>query len=660
VYDQGGNIIGYVHTAFDADYRDEVYSNNGTRKPADGSVWNVTEGIEDWLDYTAPESNDGSTPTIALKDVTASPAIDSGVVKGAAERYYTALILNAPSADQRGEPRDSDPDIGAYELTDRAPVDFNALDAKISEAKAIPQGSYTTATWNALQSAITNAEATRGTPNVTQNAVDKALAALTAAQTNLSPKASAGSLLALDVVAGGYENALSEADYTPESWADFAAALADARTIIDSPDDYSDADAFAAASALHATADSLVRKVDKSGLQDAISKAEDMLAPANVGKYVQVSVDNLQTVLAAAKVVLNNASATQDEVDTAFGNLADAVTEMFEAGDKAALQAFVNIVGGVTGASYTPVSYAEFTTALTDANLVLANPNALKEDVDTALTDLQNAFTGLIRKADTSALSASVAQAQGILANADDYVASSLAGLQGALDAAVVVLNNQNASQTEVNNARTELNALILSVRLKADRSALLTALNTASAINQSGYTPGSLAILSAAIQNGANIMNAPVESVTQEQVNQAVSDIYSAISALTPIENTVSNATDDTPGSNAGSSTNSASDSISSRGLSGGGTNTSATGGSIYQPAADTAALSESVIAPEAAAEGNSVIGESVTPLAPVGDAETGGFQVKYLVYIAVLAALVFGLLGFVIGRRGKSRRTE
>jgi hypothetical protein len=115
-YDQGGNIIGYVHTDFNADYRDVVYSNNGTRKPADGSVWNVTEGISDWLDYAEPKTNGGATPTIALKDAAASPAIDRGVTTGVVENSYTALILNAPATDQRGTSRDTKPDVGAYEF----------------------------------------------------------------------------------------------------------------------------------------------------------------------------------------------------------------------------------------------------------------------------------------------------------------------------------------------------------------------------------------------------------------------------------------------------------------------------------------------------------------------------------------------------------------
>jgi hypothetical protein len=60
-------------------------------------------------------------------------------------------------------------------------VDFDALGEKITEAKAIGRGNYTTATWNALQTAITDAEATRVTPHVTQTEIVGAFAALESA-----------------------------------------------------------------------------------------------------------------------------------------------------------------------------------------------------------------------------------------------------------------------------------------------------------------------------------------------------------------------------------------------------------------------------------------------------------------------------------------------
>jgi hypothetical protein len=57
-------------------------------------------------------------------------------------------------------------------------VSFTALDAAIGGGKAITNNNYEAALWNALQTAITNGEAVRGTQYVTQAAADAAAQAI--------------------------------------------------------------------------------------------------------------------------------------------------------------------------------------------------------------------------------------------------------------------------------------------------------------------------------------------------------------------------------------------------------------------------------------------------------------------------------------------------
>jgi hypothetical protein len=637
VYDQGGNIFGYIHTVSDSDYRDEVYSANGTRKPADGSVWNVTEGVGAWLD-SAAQDNGGKTPIVALKDATASPAIDKGVAAGTVESYYTALVLSAPAADQRGEPRDGKPDIGAYEFTGtltpavlnvsvapktatvvkgktqtfsvtievwagaaqtvtwsvdgessadttinadglltvatdetaetltvkaasavdgnkydtatvtvKTPVDFSALESKITGAKDIPSGAYTTGTWNALQSAIAAAEELLDEGNATQDEVNAALTALETAVDNLSEKATPAHLMVLEGIVNSYNSKFSESNYTTESWAVFKEALDEAKAILDSPDDYRGGDVVAAGQALNAASGGLVRKADKSNLQGAVDAARNMLLPENVGKYIEASVENLEEALEAASDVMDDPDATQGEIDDAFADLFDAIRQMYEAGDKEALQTLVDIVSSVSDTLYTLSSYETFANALDAANSVLDNRNALKEDVDTAFKDLLDTFDKLILRADTAALNASVAQAQQILENDKDYVESSLDGLEAVLDAAVKVLDDSDATQGQVDDARTALNKEIFEARLKPERSALLAALTAASTYSAARYAPAGFFVLSAAVQKGEVILTASDEDVTQEQVDEAAAAIYSAIASLKPAESAGPGITTDT-----------------------------------------------------------------------------------------------------------------
>ncbi|MCD7821072.1 MAG: hypothetical protein LUG64_02555 [Clostridiales bacterium] len=60
-------------------------------------------------------------------------------------------------------------------------VDTSALEAKISQAEALSKSKYTTATWSALQTALTAAKKVLATENASQTQVDSATASLTSA-----------------------------------------------------------------------------------------------------------------------------------------------------------------------------------------------------------------------------------------------------------------------------------------------------------------------------------------------------------------------------------------------------------------------------------------------------------------------------------------------
>jgi hypothetical protein len=118
-YDRGGNIIGYVHREADADYRDIIYSANGLRAPAEGSVWGLSDApsdISEWLAYGEPADNGGGVPTIALINTPKSPAVDKGLTLGVSD-VGGVTASTAPDTDARGYERDSAPDAGAYEIT---------------------------------------------------------------------------------------------------------------------------------------------------------------------------------------------------------------------------------------------------------------------------------------------------------------------------------------------------------------------------------------------------------------------------------------------------------------------------------------------------------------------------------------------------------------
>ena len=115
----------------------------------------------------------------------------------------------------------------------------------------------------------------------------------------------------------------------------------------------------------------------------------------------------------------------------------------------------------------------------------------------------------------------------------DKYTEDSVANLNTALDAAIVVRDDAAATQEQINKAVEDLNAAYNALELdpaKADKSGLKLALDEAKAIDAFYYTDESYAALSSAITAGEEIYNG---LYSQEQIDQAIININSAINGL-------------------------------------------------------------------------------------------------------------------------------
>ena len=132
---------------------------------------------------------------------------------------------------------------------------------------------------------------------------------------------------------------------------------------------------------------------------------------------------------------------------------------------------------------------------------------------------------------DTSALEITIAAAQAL--NADDYSASSFAVVQAALDQAIAVLANSDATQAEVDAAVKALDAAMAALRPvgSADVTALVAAIAEAEKLDASLYTADSFADMQAALQIAKNVL-ADVES-TQKEVDEAAKLLNDAIDGL-------------------------------------------------------------------------------------------------------------------------------
>ena len=195
-------------------------------------------------------------------------------------------------------------------------INKEALKAAIDAAKAADANLYTTDSYKAMKTVLSDAEKVLK-DSKDQTEIDAAAKALNDAVTALVQR---GNTDALKALIEEYKD-LKEADYTADSWKEYADALKAAKAIVE---DNSNSDQAAVDAALNALRDARVAlklsgkpSVDKSELQAAYDKYKDK---KNDG-YTAESWAKFENALKSAKAILDNEAATADQVKAALAQL---------------------------------------------------------------------------------------------------------------------------------------------------------------------------------------------------------------------------------------------------------------------------------------------------------------------------------------------------
>ena len=201
----------------------------------------------------------------------------------------------------------------------------------------------------------------------------------------------------------------------------------------------------------------------------------------------------------------------------------------------AELNALIEAANGYLEGDYTAESLEALQTALTAAQDTAANDDATTAEVTEAITNLADAIANLEKiTLDTSALEHEIELVSEMIANIDDYVPSSVEGLQEKLDAAKTVLSNA-ASQEEIDEAVNSLREARLNARTKADVSALKELIAYVNSLDLNAYTSASIAVMNAPYTKALKMI--ADEEATQEMVDQLAEEMQTAIDALEPID---------------------------------------------------------------------------------------------------------------------------
>ena len=198
-----------------------------------------------------------------------------------------------------------------------------------------------------------------------------------------------------------------------------------------------------------------VTSVNKTALQIAVDVASN-ITDEELENVVPAVANELKAALEEAKAILEDATAEQETVDASFDRLATAIQMLdFIKGDKAALRSFITKVENAVEEEYTPATWTAFAAALETGNTVLADENAMQEEVDNAYTNLVKAYLNLRLVPNKDKLEDLINQTKALVAA--NYTADTWENVSNALVLAENVMSNENATSEEVANAETVL-----------------------------------------------------------------------------------------------------------------------------------------------------------------------------------------------------------
>ena len=423
-------------------------------------------------------------------------------------------------------------------------TDKTALNEAITAAEALDGEDHTTNSWNMLQEALANANAVAADDSATQETIDNAASALNSAISALQIKASDAAMTAL-------QNIVDKANALQED--SLAELIANAQALLDDPNNASTTAVVSAMLDLsEAMADLNTDESSdklKEDLLDTIEYIEANILP-NLDNVRPGKVQELETAIAQAYQVYNSANATDDEIRSAIRNLTEKAQELWQIVSKAELNALIEAAEAIAADGYSEVSYEALQAAIEAAKGTAADDDATTTEVTTAITNLATAIANLEEiTLDTSALEHEIELAEQILANIDDYVASTVEGLQEKVDAARAALSA--TTQEEIDAATQSLREVRLTARTKADKSALREMIAYVNSLDFSAYSD--INSLRVAMFNAEQIM--ADEEATQEEVNAAKEALEAELKALTP----KSEASTDAAGNTTGETTNTA-----------------------------------------------------------------------------------------------------
>jgi hypothetical protein len=186
---------------------------------------------------------------------------------------------------------------------------------------------------------------------------------------------------------------------------------------------------------------------DVDGLKDVINKAKAM---EDIG-YLSTSWNHLQDTIKAAEGLVNAENPDANEIEIMKRQLTDAMVKLVLSVDNEQLKSFVDDLSNLEQKDYTKDSWKQFQTVLKEAQDVISNHDATKDEINDMYQKLLDAYNGLVTLNDKSGLTDLISKADQL--QEKDYTKDSWKQLVEALTQAKEVSAKEDATKEEINEA---------------------------------------------------------------------------------------------------------------------------------------------------------------------------------------------------------------
>ena len=413
-------------------------------------------------EYKIEVSTDGVTYTeAATGEWDSSTSWKTADFEPVKARYMKLTVLDALSVESANDYASATEIRVTGTEAPTEPADKTELQVAYDLAAAMDLSIYTDESRQMMEEAIAAAAEVLANENALQAEIDEALNNLNVAKDQLELKAVDKSELE-KMIALADEYAGKIGSYTPESAEAFQAAYDAAKTVFENAE-ASQEEVDNIVEVLQKAIDGLelAKEISTAVLEYALALAETadtegvLDSVAEIFNNAKASAQNI-----LERVQAGDASVTQDMVDESWQNLIKAMQYLsFKQGDKTDLQKVIDLANSLDLSQYLDEGQQAFNDALTAAEAVLADGNAMQDEVDQAWKALLKAMSELRLKPSKDALEDLIASAEGL--NTEGADEETVAVFRSALARAMSVLEDDQATEAEVASVEKELKSAI-------------------------------------------------------------------------------------------------------------------------------------------------------------------------------------------------------